>query len=117
MNLQSIKWQLQLWHGLVLVLVLAGFGFTAHRLDRESRFRRIDAELQQRATVVLGALRRGGGPPRDGGAPRGPVLSPRDLALFNGAETEPVATSTCCAVISVVSLAPSTTTPASRRMA
>ena len=97
-NFKSIKWQLQIWHGLVLVLVLAGFGFTAHRLDRESRFRRIDAELQQRATVVIGALRRGAGGPegsegarggREAGVPgarppRAPLLSTRDQMLFTG---------------------------------
>jgi hypothetical protein len=40
--------------------VLAGFGFTAHRLDNVSRFERIDRELQNRAMAVAGALRRDG---------------------------------------------------------
>jgi hypothetical protein len=66
MFFNSIRWRLQLWHGLVLVLVLAGFGFTAHQLDRISRFRRIDQELQQRVSVLTGVLRRGG--PRGAGA-------------------------------------------------
>lgn len=71
MFFHSIRWRLQLWHGLVLVLVLAGFGFTAHRLDRVSRLQRIDRELQRRATVVAGALRRPGPPgrPPDGADP------------------------------------------------
>ena len=31
---KSIKWRLQIWYGLILVLVLAGFGFTAYQLER-----------------------------------------------------------------------------------
>jgi len=45
---QSIRWRLQLWHGAMLLLVLAAFGCTAFYLARESRLRRIDQELQRR---------------------------------------------------------------------
>ena len=31
---KSIKWRLQIWYGLILVVVLAGFGFTAYQLER-----------------------------------------------------------------------------------
>ena len=111
MLFKSIKWRLQAWHALMLVVVLSGFGFTAYQLDRVSRFQRIDRELQQRAGVILGALRAGergrGGPPRNGddrpppddprgefqppqenpmegavGPPRGPQLNARDLSWF-----------------------------------
>jgi two-component system OmpR family sensor kinase len=61
---KSIKWRLQLWYGLILVVVLAGFGFTAYQLERGRQFRRIDDELQRRVGVLAGALHR---PP-----PRGP---------------------------------------------
>jgi heavy metal sensor kinase len=69
--LHSIRWRLQLWHGLILVAVLAGFGLTAQRLQRANELRRVDAELQQRLGVLLGALRRPppGGPGRDSSAP------------------------------------------------
>ncbi len=95
MVFNSIRWRLQLWHGLVLFLVLAGFGITARQLDRTSRFQRIDRELQQRAGLISNALRRGeprpdqdrgGNPPPNGdehrGAPRAdgeefPRLPPR----------------------------------------
>ena len=30
---KSIKWRLQLWYGLILVAVLAAFGFTAYKLE------------------------------------------------------------------------------------
>ena len=34
MIFKSIKWRLQIWYGLILVVVLAGFGFTAYQLER-----------------------------------------------------------------------------------
>ena len=98
MIFKSIKWRLQLWHALMLVIVLSGFGFTAYQLDRVSRFQRIDRELQHRAGVILGALRAGergrGGPPRDDGGepppegPRGEFQPPRERPL-DGAASPP----------------------------
>ncbi len=64
MIFKSIKWRLQLWYGLILVIVLAGFGFTAYRLEWDRQMRRIDEELQRRIGIIADALRR---PP-----PRGP---------------------------------------------
>jgi signal transduction histidine kinase len=61
---KSIKWRLQIWYGLILVAVLAGFGFTAYQMERTWQFRRIDDELHRRIGVLANALRR---PP-----PRGP---------------------------------------------
>jgi two-component system, OmpR family, sensor kinase len=61
---KSIKWRLQLWYGLILVVVLAGFGFTAYQLERGRLLGRIDDELHHRVEVLAAALRR---PP-----PRGP---------------------------------------------
>jgi signal transduction histidine kinase len=69
MILKSIRWRLQTWHSLILVLVLAGFGVTAYRVARGNQLRRIDQELQQR---LMTAFRPGPGephlrkgPPRD----------------------------------------------------
>ena len=59
---KSIKWRLQLWYGLILVIVLAGFGFTAYQLERNRQFRRIDDELHRRVGILADALRRP--PPR-----------------------------------------------------
>ena len=61
---KSIKWRLQIWYGLILVVVLAGFGFTAYQLERGRLFGRIDDELHRRVGVLANALHR---PP-----PRGP---------------------------------------------
>jgi len=61
----SIKWRLQIWYGLILVVVLAGFGFTAYQLERGRLFGRIDDELQRRVDFLARGLHR---PP----PPRGP---------------------------------------------
>ncbi len=61
---KSIKWRLQLWYGLILVVVLAGFGFTAYQLEQGRQFRRVDDEIQRR----IGALVQ-----QRHGPPRGPV--------------------------------------------
>jgi len=58
----SIKWRLQLWYGLILVVVLAGFGFTAYQLERNRQFSHIDQELHRRVGVLANALHRP--PPR-----------------------------------------------------
>src|SRR5512139_3482535 len=55
--LQSIRWRLQIWHGAMLLLVLAAFGCTAFYLARESRLGRVDRELQRRMSVLTAALR------------------------------------------------------------
>jgi len=58
---KSIKWRLQLWYGLILVGVLAGFGFTAFQLERGQVFGRINDELNRRADILAAALHH---PPR-----------------------------------------------------
>ena len=67
----SIRWRLQLWHGLLLAFVLAGFGFTAWQLQCATQFQRIDQELERRVSVIATAVRLGGQPPRAGFPPPG----------------------------------------------
>src|SRR5438552_2800021 len=72
--LNSIKWRLQIWYGLILVAVLVGFGVSAFQLQRGREFLRIDGELQRRLNGLGGVLRqppRGRGPGGDqfGGPP------------------------------------------------
>lgn len=62
---QSIRWRLQAWHGLMLLIVLAAFGCTAFYLVQDNRMRRVDAELQRRALPLLAMLNRFGGGPGD----------------------------------------------------
>src|SRR5579859_350012 len=51
MIFNSIRWRVQTWHGLILFVVLAGFGFTAYHVARDNQLRRIDQELQQRLAM------------------------------------------------------------------
>src|ERR1039457_745184 len=73
---KSIKWRLQIWYGLILVAVLAGFGVTAFQLERGHVLRRIDDELLRRANALANVFRpprgRGREPLPGGEPPRGP---------------------------------------------
>jgi heavy metal sensor kinase len=87
MIFNSIRWRLQIWHSLILVVVLIGFGVTAYRVARGNQLRRIDQELEQR---LMTAFRPGpreqhprNAPPADGSHPEGPP--PKD----HGHERDP----------------------------
>jgi heavy metal sensor kinase len=88
MNLfRSIRWRFQLWYGLLLVLVLCGFGVTAYHLQSAQRTRQLDAELQRRLALLAGAMKRGGPPiPPPRGMPFPPRrqfrLTAEEAALF-----------------------------------
>ena len=53
MIFHSIRWRLQAWYGLILVVVLAGFGFTAYHVARDNQLRRIDQDLDQRLMALF----------------------------------------------------------------
>ena len=76
---QSIRWQLQFWHGLLLALVLAGFGFTAWLLQRARQLEDVDAGLELRASVVEVAILRGATAP-------GPTHSPPERVALTAPE-------------------------------
>lgn len=83
----SIRWRMQVWHGLLLLAVLAAFGTTAYWLVQDNHLRRLDQELQRRIVAVSNAIR----PPplmRPTGPRLGPVieLAPEQTALFGGLE-------------------------------
>jgi hypothetical protein len=59
----SIKWRLQIWYGLILVVVLAGFGFTAYQLEYGRQMRRIDGELHLRFGMIANAIHESLPPP------------------------------------------------------
>jgi two-component system, OmpR family, sensor kinase len=71
---KSIKWRLQLWYGLILIVVLAGFGFTAYQLERGRLLGRVDDELHRRIQVLVSALHRP--PPREPDENRQPFDRP-----------------------------------------
>jgi two-component system OmpR family sensor kinase len=55
--INSIRWRIHVWYGLILVLVLGGFGVTAYQLQRRDQFRRVDDDLQRRLGGVGESLR------------------------------------------------------------
>ena len=85
-GVRSIRWQLQLWHGAVLVFVLAALGVTAWDLGRSVMLRRVDQELERRIAAVVSEV--GLGPVRaprgrqDAGGVREPARSVRESSSF-----------------------------------
>lgn len=81
MFFNSIRWRLQIWYGMILVAVLAGFGFTAFQLERGRQMRNIDENLQRRCTELLAVLhstRQGGPEERFPDRPPPPPDAPSD---------------------------------------
>jgi signal transduction histidine kinase len=62
---KSIKWRLQIWYGLILVVVLAGFGITAYQLEYGRQMRRIDGELHLRFGMIANVIHESLPPPRN----------------------------------------------------
>lgn len=92
MIIKSIRWRLQIWLAFLLVCLLSGFGITAYQLNRVSRFKQLDEELERRVAAVSADVRgRFPGPPgfrgppgeREGGPPQGPPTGP-PVAGFEG---------------------------------
>ncbi len=59
----SIRWRIQIWHGLLLLLVLTGFGVTAYQLQRANALRHLDSELQMRMAALHSSIDRHSGEP------------------------------------------------------
>jgi len=74
---KSIRWRMQLWHGLVLLAVLIAFGVTAGWFVRAEQLRRVDQELRRRLAIIV-----------SGGGPRG-VAGPRQGAPGGGPGQDP----------------------------
>ncbi|MCC6537126.1 MAG: HAMP domain-containing protein [Bryobacterales bacterium] len=50
----SMRWRMQLWHGVLLVVVLTGFGLTAYGVAREQTWRRVDRDLESQFGAFFG---------------------------------------------------------------
>lgn len=61
---RSLRWRIQLWYGLLLGLLLAGFGVTAYQLERSRVLQRIDETLQQRVPLLVESQHPAPGPDR-----------------------------------------------------
>jgi two-component system, OmpR family, sensor kinase len=66
---KSLRWRLQAWHSLILLLVVAGLDGMLYAEARKARFDEIDAELLAGARVIEGVLRTTFPPARPPGAP------------------------------------------------
>jgi len=83
--LNSIRWRLQIWYGLILLAVLAGFGATAFQLERGRVYRQVDDELQRRAGALASLFRQPPRPRGAGGPPEGrPFDGPPEDQQPNG---------------------------------
>ncbi len=60
---RSITWRLQFWYGILLAVVLAGFGLTAYMFERSALVRTTDAELERRIGSVAREVRQAAKPP------------------------------------------------------
>ena len=54
---RSLRWRLQAWHTLILLLVVAGLEGMLYTQARKARFDEIDGELLAGARVIEGVLR------------------------------------------------------------
>jgi hypothetical protein len=54
--LQSIRWRIQAWHGLILLIAIAAFCVTAYQLVWQNQTRRIDRELSEMDRTLIRSL-------------------------------------------------------------
>ncbi|MGC4071836.1 MAG: ATP-binding protein [Nibricoccus sp.] len=54
--LHSIRWRIQAWHGLILLLVIAAFCLTAYQLAWNNQLRRADRNLQHVERTLIRSL-------------------------------------------------------------
>jgi signal transduction histidine kinase len=69
----SLRWRIQLWHGVLLLGVLVALGLAAYQYERASQLRRVDAELHERVALLMDSLPTRG---PEGGRPPGPPGPP-----------------------------------------
>lgn len=70
----SMRWRLQFWYGLLLAVVLAGFGVSAYFYERSALFRSTDAELERRAGALARFFKSSGPPERQAPPPGAPGI-------------------------------------------
>lgn len=55
--IKSLRWQLQMWHALLLMIVLIIFGGVVYALQWQTRLQQTDAELDRVALVLVSRIR------------------------------------------------------------
>ena len=65
---QSLRWQLQMWHGLLLSIVVTGLLTTYYSLQKDQTLRRVDQQLTSWSPRIADTMRQRGRPrvPRSG---------------------------------------------------
>lgn len=53
----SLRWRIQIWHGLLLAAALTGFGILAFHYQKNTVVEQIDLELDQQMATVISAIR------------------------------------------------------------
>lgn len=56
--IKSLRWRFQIWHAVVLTVVLNVFGSVVYNLHWQTRLQQIDADLERRAEALVGQIRR-----------------------------------------------------------
>lgn len=86
MTLHSIRWRFQVWYGLLLCVVLAGFAVTVFQLERTRRLRDIDFQLRLRSDALARSVPLNRPPPHgpDDGFEEDPSVAPpnHDVPAF-----------------------------------
>ncbi|WP_269524327.1 sensor histidine kinase [Coraliomargarita parva] len=72
---QSIRWRIQAWHGLILLVAIGAFCVTAYQLAWLNQMRRIDRSLQEQERELIRNLIR---PPQEAPAPE--VVAPGEAS-------------------------------------
>jgi len=91
---KSLRWRLQIWHAIILSLVIVGFGAVLYIQMRRTTLSDIDDELLASARIIDVSMRPSGGPPgfrppgrddRDRHSPeQGPPPFRHDPTMLNG---------------------------------
>ncbi|MFN0196646.1 MAG: sensor histidine kinase [Planctomycetaceae bacterium] len=85
--IKSLRWRLQIWHAVILAVVLTLFGAYGYALQWHSRLQQVDTELDRTAGIVISRLRRGYAPFRPFSRP---AVNPRDSATGPLSSNSPV---------------------------
>ena len=83
---KSLRWRLQAWHGLILILVLCGLGLAAYKLYWNSQIAQLDEQVTRRLSLLSSSIR--GGRPAERVRPpppgSGEFRPPREAPRFQG---------------------------------
>jgi two-component system OmpR family sensor kinase len=84
----TLRWRIQLWHSILLLAVLIGFGMAAHRYQARNILGNLEKDLRSRLNMLHAGMPkpRGGQRPGPGGPPgpdRGPPPREEERPVFN----------------------------------